>query len=240
MGFRVLFDGEKTEKSHSHGLENSNASSCPSQHRGQVAASGDDGLCKARLCRNQQGGGPARTEQTRGHSHTPGEKPNGAAKPGRPAQPEHEVPTWPWPWRVDSRKRGLPPTPTDFGGKDHQARSSLTPKFRIGSLLPSTSLGQCRAIVICTQRPHGWEKRAWCRSPVGHHRRVASHLQRPRAVVRRGRPLGGLNRGRKRWWRRERRPHGSPESRQSVLMELRMSVGLGTWDASKMLGDSGS
>ena len=37
---------------------------------------------------------------------------------------------------------------------------------------------------------------------------MATHLQRPRAVVRRGRLLGGPNRGRKRWWRRERRPPG--------------------------------
>ena len=101
----------------------------------------------------------------------------------------------------------------DFGGQDHQARSSLTPKFRTGSLLPSTSLGQRRTIVICTQV-------AWLTVPTDgrDERSVDRQLgttEEWQAVcndlepsVRRGRPLGGPNRGRKHWWTRERRPHG--------------------------------
>ena len=144
-------------------------------------------------------------------AHAKRERPNGAAKPGGPAQPEHEVPTWPWPWRVDSRESGFPltnahrlrrPRPPSALVLDPRVQDRFAASVDEPKPVPRHRDLHTNGVA---HRPYGWERRAWCRSPFW--APPKSGKQRPRAAVRRGRPLG-LNRGRKRWRRRERRPHG--------------------------------
>ena len=111
----------------------------------------------------------------------------------------------------------LRPAPTNLGSEDHQASSSVAIKFGISALLAATGLSKCRAIHVCALT---------ARQPIcsdGRHERgvdhrtEANHQQPPRGGARPARPQRGPNHGRRRSWRRGRRPHGKPEQLRSPL-----------------------
>ena len=152
---------------------------------------------------------PAKTQQTRGHSRMPTESPT--------VLPSLTGPPWPSP--IGSRTHGLPPTSA------HQ----LQRRGPQGELVCGQQVqGKClrRRAEQVPRHPRlrtdgeaahllGLATRAWCRSPIGHHRTEVNNQQQPRGDGRPARPQRGPNHGRRRSWRRGRRPHGKPEQRRS-------------------------